>query len=94
MDLKQLRNEIDGIDDELVTLFVRRMEIAAQIAQYKIDRNLPVYVPTREQEKLIDVAEKAGPDMANYTQSLYRTLFELSRDYQTKLAAQSERSKA
>ena len=34
MDLKDLRNEIDKIDDELVKLFVRRMEIAAQVAMF------------------------------------------------------------
>ena len=32
MDLKELRSEIDKIDDELVRLFGARMEIAAKIA--------------------------------------------------------------
>lgn len=35
MDLKELRLEIDKIDDELVKLFCQRMEVAAQIADYK-----------------------------------------------------------
>ena len=84
MELKDLRTEIDMIDDELVRLFVRRMDICAQVADYKKENNLPILVPAREQEKLLSVAEAAGPEMADYTQKLYTLLFELSRDYQKK----------
>ena len=85
MELNDFRNEIDRIDDELVKLFARRMEVAAQIADYKKEKSLPIFVPAREREKLADVANKAGPDMANYTRVLYSMLFELSRSYQSKL---------
>lgn len=84
MDLTQLRNEIDTIDAELVKLFAARMNISAQVAQYKKEHNLPIYVPAREREILQDVAQKAGPDMANYARVLYSMLFELSRSYQSK----------
>ena len=84
MDLKDLRSQIDSVDDELVRLFGARMEIAAQIADYKKQNHLPILVPAREREKLQDVAKKAGPDMANYTRVLYSMLFELSRSYQSK----------
>ena len=86
MDLSNLRNEIDKIDDELVKLFCQRMELSAQIADYKKQNRLPIYVPARERAKMQDVAEKAGPDMANYTRVLYSMLFELSRSYQAKLS--------
>ena len=84
MDLKELRTQIDEIDNALVELFVKRMEISAQVADYKKANNLPIYVPTREREILQDVAKKAGPDMANYARVLYTMLFELSRSYQRK----------
>lgn len=84
MELKNLRTEIDKIDDELVRLFGQRMEIAAKIADYKKANQLPILVPSREREKLQDVAKKATPEMANYTRVLYSTLFELSRSYQSK----------
>ena len=86
MDLKELRGQMDQIDDDLVKLFCRRMDVAAQIADYKKEHNLPILMPTREREKLQDVAEKAGPEMANYTRVLYSMLFELSRSYQSKRA--------
>jgi len=84
MDLTDLRKEIDRIDDQLVKLFVERMEVSAGVADYKRANNLPIFVPAREREKLADVAEKAGPEMANYTRVLYSMLFELSRSYQSK----------
>ena len=84
MELKDLRAEIDNIDDELVRLFGARMEIAAQIADYKKEHKLPILMPAREREKLQDVAKKATPEMANYTRVLYSMLFELSRSYQAR----------
>ena len=84
MDLSELRGQIDSIDDELVKLFAQRMDIAAQIADFKKENNMPILVPAREREKMADVAEKAGPEMANYTRVLYSMLFELSRSYQSK----------
>ncbi len=84
MDIHDLRTQIDTIDDQLVTLFGQRMEVAAQIADYKKEHAMPIYVPSRERAKLADVAKKAGPDMENYTRVLYSMLFELSRSYQSK----------
>ena len=89
MDLTELRRQIDGIDDQLVQLFCRRMALCAQVAEYKKANGLPILMPAREREKLKDVAEKAGPDMANYTRTLYAMLFELSRSYQSKLSGGS-----
>lgn len=84
MDLNELRLEIDKIDNQLVQLFTQRMEVSARIADYKKANNLPIFVPTREAEKLRDVAQKAGADMEVYTKVLYDLLFELSRGYQSK----------
>ncbi len=84
MDILHLRGQIDAIDDQIVTLFHQRMDIAAEIADYKKEHNMPIFVPAREREKLLDVAAKAGPDMANYTRVLYSMIFELSRSYQSK----------
>ena len=84
MHLEELRNEIDRIDSDLVKLFTERMQIAAQVADYKKENNLPIFVPAREREVLQKVAQLAGPEMANYTRVLYSMLFELSRSYQQK----------
>lgn len=85
MDIQELRGRIDEVDDELVALFLRRMEVSAQIGAYKKERGLPIFVPEREQEKLADVAAKAGPEMAGYIKRLYDAIFTLSRDYQNEV---------
>ncbi len=84
MDLNELRGKIDEIDDQMVSLFGQRMDLAAKIGAYKKEHGLPILMPAREREKLQDVAQKAGPDMENYTRVLYSMLFELSRSYQSK----------
>lgn len=85
MDLSELRTQIDAVDDSLVKLFVKRMELSAQVADYKKANKLPIYVPAREREILQEVAQKAGPEMSTYARVLYSMLFELSRSYQSKL---------
>ena len=84
MDLPEIRQQIDGIDQELVRLFCQRMNLSAQVADYKKANNLPIFVPARERAILQKVAEMAGPEMENYARVLYSMLFELSRSYQSK----------
>lgn len=84
MDIKDIRDRIDNVDEQLVKLFVERMQLSAQIADYKKENNLPIYVPSREREKLQNVAKLAGPGMDNYTRVLYSMIFEISRSYQSK----------
>ena len=88
MDLKEIRAQIDDIDNDLVTLFNKRMALSAQVAEYKKANNMPIYVPSREREILLDVATKSGPETANYTRVLYSMIFELSRSYQSKRNAE------
>ena len=82
MELSDLRREIDTIDGEILNLFCQRMEIAAKIADYKQAHQLPVLVPEREKEVLEAVAQKAGPDMAQYAIRLFETIMAQSRNYQ------------
>ena len=84
MDLTQLREEIDRIDSELVRLFCQRMDIAAKVADYKKEHNLPIAHPGREREILKKVANLAGTELEDYTRVLYSMIFELSRGYQRK----------
>ena len=67
MDIQELRGKIDAIDDQLVKLFAQRMAVAAQIADYKKGRGLPVLDARREQEKLDAVlrAAQLAPSACN-----------------------------
>lgn len=82
MELKDLRDRLDQIDDQLTELFKQRMETVKQVADYKKENNTPVLASGREREILYRVTGIAGPELEEYTKILYSTLLELSRDYQ------------
>jgi len=61
-DLAGLRGEIDDIDDELLQLLARRMEVSAQIGEYKKRNNVTVVQMDRWKKILADHVA-AGADM-------------------------------
>ncbi len=83
MDLKEIRNEIDAIDSEIVRLFEKRMQTVKQVARYKIENNMPVLSTGREREIISRMTEQVSPELAVYTKILYNTLFDVSRSYQS-----------
>lgn len=80
--LEELREEIDQIDQQMVSLFQARMEAASQVAEYKKEKGLPVLDAARERALMEKVAEQVGEELADYTQSMYRTILSTSRSYQ------------
>ncbi len=82
MDLKDYRNQLDTIDDQMAALFKQRMEIVRKVADYKKETNTPVMAAGREREILYRVTGLCGEDLEEYTKILYSTILELSRDYQ------------
>lgn len=85
MNLEELREKINSIDEQMVKLFIERMQAAAKIAGNKAEHKLPILDQKRESEVLNRVIELAGDDFAMYTRMLYATLFDLSRSYQASL---------
>ena len=49
-DLKQLRENIDEIDEKIVQLFEERMETVLKVAAYKKQNNIPIFNQGREEE--------------------------------------------
>ncbi|MCL2243167.1 MAG: chorismate mutase [Treponema sp.] len=84
MDLQEFRRQIDNIDDDIIRLFQQRMDISAEIAQYKKQNNMPVYDPARERQKLFDLSGK-DPGRSAYITALYSLIFELSRADQERI---------
>ncbi|MFY9199013.1 MAG: prephenate dehydratase domain-containing protein [Acutalibacteraceae bacterium] len=85
MDINNARNDIDKIDNELVELIKKRMEIVKNVAQYKQENSLPVFDKSREREILNRVAELSGEELANYNQIIFSNLFSVSRSYQNRI---------
>ena len=59
MDLNQYREEINGIDQELMLLLKKSMGVCLQIGQYKMENGLPVVQPERFHELQETWAQKA-----------------------------------
>ena len=82
MELNKLREEIDSIDREIVALFKRRMNVSAEVAEYKRDNNMPVFDPARERALLDKISELSGEELEEYSRTLYSTVMDLSKSYQ------------
>ncbi|MBQ6863222.1 MAG: bifunctional chorismate mutase/prephenate dehydratase [Clostridia bacterium] len=83
--LDSIRERIDEVDKQLVSLFRERMEISAAVAEYKRANGKQVFDAARERSKLASVAQLAGEDFADYSRVLYSTIMSLSRSYQEKI---------
>lgn len=90
-ELDLLRGEIDKIDDQMIALFKERMQVSDKIAMYKKEHDMPTLAPGRERALLARVAEEAGEEFADYTESLFRTIMAASRSYQNTRAGKESK---
>ncbi len=82
MDLKELREQINEIDENILHSFIKRMEVSREIAQVKKEKGLNLENKVREREILDRITEETG-DLSPYARLLYSTLFDLSKSYQS-----------
>ena len=81
MSLDELRDEIRGIDHDLVELIARRTYVADTIAQVKDEKDLPTTDEAQEQR----VMDRAGANAetydvdANLVKAIFRLLIELNK---------------
>ena len=93
--MESVRNEINEIDDELVKLFVRRMNASERMAEVKRGTSAPVQDPARERSILAKVANAVGPDLENEARLMFTTLMSMSRGRQrAELAGESAFTKS
>ena len=52
LDLQEIRKKLDGIDNQLVELFEKRMALCSDVAEFKIQTGKKVYDGERERQKL------------------------------------------
>lgn len=87
-ELQKLRQDIDGIDGQLVELFRRRMDVTRRVGEYKRERGIPVLDQARERQVLQNKGELAGDGLRPAVITLYQTIMALSRRQQRDLADQ------
>ena len=83
LDLSEIRKEIDGVNKELLSLLIKRLQLCSDVAEYKKERGLPIYVPEREKAILDWAEEAAGPEFASYARRFFEQIMALGRDYES-----------
>ncbi|MCI8553565.1 MAG: bifunctional chorismate mutase/prephenate dehydratase [Clostridiales bacterium] len=87
-ELSDIRREIDGIDEELLRLFCRRLDCSRRVAEYKQAHRLPILNQAREEEILAGVRESArqldtaGDGYAEAVSLLFAMTMDVSRALQ------------
>lgn len=80
MDLKELRKEIDEIDDEILKLLDKRMKVVKEVGKVKLKSNVAIYHPKREKEILHRLIKQNKTNITpKGIESIYQEIFATSR---------------
>ena len=83
MDLQTLREQIDGIDKQIVRLYEERMEICKNVAAHKIETGKKVFDRQRETEKLNGVKAMTHNEFNSHgIEELFEQIMSMSRKLQ------------
>lgn len=88
-ELQNIRPEIDTIDEQIVTLFEKRMGLCEEVAKYKIATGKKVFDPKREEEKLKVLQSKANSKFNGHcVVELFSQIMAMSRKMQYQMLAE------
>ncbi len=86
LDLTKIREQIDDVDKQLVALYEKRIALATDVANYKIQTGKKVFDEEREQVKLEKVSELVENEENKHgVRELFSQLMATSRKMQYKL---------
>ena len=85
MDLKEIRKEIDATDDEILRLFLKRMDLCVGVAKYKKENNMQVFQGKREQEILERIKSESPDDLAEGAGQLFTCIMDISKCLQQRI---------
>ena len=81
--LEICRDLIDSIDNQIIELYVKRMEIVKEITKLKIENDLPVLDQNREKIMLEKNLEKIkGHEFKKYYKSVLEGFLKASKEMQ------------
>ena len=84
--LLELRDEIDVIDKQIVALYQQRMQIAGEVAEYKIETGKKVFDKDREMEKLATLSALGDSAFNRHgIRELFEQIMSISRKRQYQL---------
>ncbi len=76
-ELLSLRNQIDKLDDELLSILAKRFEVTAEVGKLKADKGLDSVDEVREEQKLFDLMTRAEEKALSpeFVLSLFKMIF-------------------
>lgn len=84
MGLNELRERLDAIDEQVLSLLSERARVVVQVAAFKQQHNLPVYIPEREASIIKRLrALNPGPLGGDALERIYRTIIEAMREFES-----------
>lgn len=91
MDLTELREQIDEIDAQIVSLYEQRMEVCRNVAEYKLGTGRKVFDSKREAEKIEKVKAMTHNEFNSQgVEELFEQLMSMSRKLQYRMIAEKE----
>lgn len=91
MDIISAREKLDQIDAAMREAFIARMNVVAEVAQYKKEHDLPIFDPIREEamkQKNGDLIENSAL-RAHYIEFL-TSLLTISKAYQSEILGEGK----
>jgi len=82
--LDELRERLDIIDEQMMSLLSERAKVVRKVADFKRHHNIPVYIPEREAsiiERLCTI--NPGPLTGDAVERIYRTIVEEMREFES-----------
>lgn len=83
MEIEDLRKQIDILDDKIVELFLKRLELCKKIGVKKSELGVSITSKERENAILKRLTDKLNGGDKQYVEKLYWQIFALSKDLQT-----------
>ncbi len=81
MAIQDLRNEVDAVYSEMLSLFIKSMELNCEIGKEKA-KDGKAFSDRKREEEILERAPASSPqNMQNYSIELFREIISLSKQY-------------
>jgi chorismate mutase/prephenate dehydratase len=83
-DLEALRQEIDSIDKEMVSLFEKRMKAVLDVARYKTKNSIPILNAKREKQVIEkNIGNLNNKEFSGATEDFFKAIMSISRNLES-----------
>ena len=83
--LERARLIINEVDKEMLDLFIKRMDAAKMVGEYKKENNLPIFDANREKEIIDRQLSNVPEELKEEYLEFYTSLITVSKKYQEKI---------